>query len=285
MSEGAILITGAAGFIGSALVKAFRERYRVFGVDRCEGETVSARWDLRDPLPDLLFPDAIDVLIHAGGLVGLNLAWPHDDYRRVNVDACAQLASYALASKAKHVIYFSTGGVYGLGANAWKEDDPVHPSDIYAESKWQGELTLQSLAERLPLTILRLFFPYGPGQTGRLMPNLIERIRQGQTVRLNNSEGSPRINPIYVKDVVDIVSTVIDHEFPGVLNVAGPDTISIRELGEILSMDLHVPVTFESGETPSLNLIGDISKLRGVFPGIHLTRLQQGLMNVLATFL
>ena len=70
---------------------------------------------------------------------------------------------------------------------------------------------LETMA-RWPIVILRLFFPFGPGQkVPRLFPSLIGRIARGETIDINTSLGRPIINPVYIEDLVDqIILTMHD---------------------------------------------------------------------------
>ena len=272
-----ILITGANGFVGSALVRAMREDYHVIGVDLRMGDTVSVLWDFRDALPGSLLPSNVDIIIHAGALVGLSALYSADDYHCVNVRSCRQLGDYASVAGASQFIYLSTGGVYGMGNGPWTEDAPLAPTDVYSISKAQGELELHRLAEMMNLTIVRLFFPYGPGQSGRLIPNLAANIRSNRPARLNNPEGSPRINPVFITDVVVAVTGLIEQRFSGAINLAGPDMVTIRELAETIGRYLSKPVTFDVGDDPPFDLLGDITWLRTLLPNLQMTGLDQGL--------
>jgi len=276
-----ILVTGAAGFVGSALVRALQGNYDVIGVDCRPGDTVSILWDFHDTLTDSLLPSKVDIIVHAGSLVGVSTLYSTEDYYHVNVRSCRQLADYAGGAGASQFVYFSTGGVHGKGKDPWKENAPLAPTDAYSISKAQGELELYRLANTVHLAIVRLFFPYGPGQSERLIANMIADVRSNRPVRLNNQEGSPRINPVFITDVIAVVVALIEQTFSGVINVAGPDTVTIRELAETIGRYLNKPVTFEIGNREPFDLLGDVSRLRMLVPSLQMTRLEEGLARVL----
>ena len=99
--------------------------------------------------------------------------------------------------------------VLGLGLRRVAEDAAdrgVAPggADFYSATKVAAERLAQAYDQHLDIAILRLFVPYGPGQERRMLPRLVERVRAGAPIQLNR-DGRPRMNPIYVDDVVDVV--------------------------------------------------------------------------------
>jgi UDP-glucose 4-epimerase len=274
-----ILITGAGGFVGSGLVCALADQNLVFGVSRHQSPSASIIWDFQETLSRDAFPSQVDVIIHAGALLegGSDSA---RDYETANVLSCIQLAEFALTAGASHFVYLSTGGVYGSKEGWLTESTQLDPQGFYASSKLRGEVELQKAATNMNLTILRLFFPYGPDQKGRLIPNLMNKIRSGDQVRLNNIQGSPRINPIFISDLIAIIKEIIERGISGVINMAGPDAVSIRDLAEMIGRRLNKPVVYEVGDAPAYDLLGDITKICSLLPDLQLTDLDEGLAPV-----
>jgi nucleoside-diphosphate-sugar epimerase len=95
--------------------------------------------------------------------------------------------------------------------------------------------------------VLRLVAPYGPGQNGRLLPALVGRVRDGRPVTLNEG-GRPRMNPIYVDDVVSVIVRALESDDHLLLNVAGDGAWSIGDLAELIGEAVGVPPVFEEGE-------------------------------------
>jgi len=275
-----ILITGATGFVGSALIRALSKNHNVIGTDNHEGEGVSVLWDLRHDLSKTSLPETADVIIHSGGLVGASQAHTPDDYYRINARSCRQLADYANSAGTSQFIYFSTGAVHGEHTGFSTEDTALAPVGAYAVSKAQGELELYRLAGTMNLVIARLYFPYGPGQTGRFIPNLITSIRTDCAVRLNNKEGSPRLNPVYITDLVAGVTALVEKGLSGTWNFAGPDEVTVRELAEIIGRLLDKKIVFEEGEMEPFDFLGDTSRLRSLLGGRKMVGLEEGLAQV-----
>lgn len=84
--------------------------------------------------------------------------------------------------------------------------------------------------------MLRLFGVYGPGQEGRLVPKLVEAVRSGAPVILHRNPHSAhdvdglKISPTYIDDLVGIIARICAVGGPPVMNVAGSEVLSIREI-------------------------------------------------------
>ena len=114
-----------------------------------------------------------------------------------------------------------------------KETDPFEYLDFYAATKYTSEIFLHQYQNSVPTIILRLFTPYGPGQQHRLIPELIRKIKSNQQVILYN-KGSPRLNPIYITDLVTVFRKIFKIKGNLLLNVAGEETYSIKDMAEII---------------------------------------------------
>ena len=272
-----ILVTGANGFIGSALVRAFWKEYDVYGLGRYKSETVSIIWDFFHELPERKLPSNIDVIIHAGGIVGMNNKYSEDDYNHVNVQSCKALADYGAKIHVSQLIYLSTGGLYEMGTFLHKETDPILSNNKYLTSKAKSEEKLQKFNDLMNVMIIRLFFPYGPGQSGRLIPKLVENISNDLPIQLNDLKGRPRIAPIYISDVIFVIDNFIRMKYSGIINLSGPNIVSIRELAENIGDLLNKIVLYEILGISSKDLLGDNTCLFSLLPDFRLTNIREGL--------
>ncbi len=281
MTRRRILITGVSGLVGGRLAEVLGEEHEVVGLGRRPGNGVSAVWDFLDALPMESLPDRVDVVIHAGAAVGHQPGFSEEDYHACNVHPCRVLAEFAGKAEVSHFVFFSTGGVYARGLDPIGEDAPLAPEDAYSRSKVQAEELLTRSLEGVCLTLVRPFFPYGPGRRNRLIPNLARRVMEGERIRLNNRQGSPRINPIFVDDVAEAIKGIVEKQIAGAINLGGPEAVSIRELAEKIGGKMGRSPVFEVGAAPSWNLLGDISLLRSFLPDLRFTSLEWGLDRVL----
>lgn len=179
---GRVLVTGATGFIGRALVDelltagyevtaALRNAagpapwhgsVRVLAVGEIDGST-----DWRTAL------EGVESIVHLAGIAHQPIA--EDDatvarYGAVNVDGTATLATAAASAGVKRMTFLSSIKVNGeeTTTRPFTERDPPAPQDIYGRSKWQAEQALTRIAQEtgLAATILRSPLVYGPGVGG-----------------------------------------------------------------------------------------------------------------------
>jgi nucleoside-diphosphate-sugar epimerase len=145
-----------------------------------------------------------------------------------------------------------------------------------------AETTLQYYRPWFSIGILRLFAPYGPGQTNRLIPRMIESVRSGRPITLSRG-GEPRINPIYIDDLVPIVRQSLEDEASYTVNVAGPRAVSMRQLAQLIGRGIGQRPRFirRDGEVAG-DLIADTRRMERLFGIDRLLEPREGLARVLA---
>lgn len=276
-----IVLTGGTGFIGSHLIARLAKRHEIFALARNPENVagppnvIPVHADLLGPLNTLHLPESTDVVAH---LAQHNGGFPQEarELFAVNTVRTQELLSYAVQSGARQFVLASTGDVYGYRLSPCRETDPVSPASFYAATKRSSELLTQAYENYLAPTILRLFTPYGPGQVGRLVPNLAARIGAGQAVRFHRGN-RPMLSPTYIEDVMQVFETVIETHAPGLFNVAGPDVVSVRELAEAIGGLLGKEPLFEETNEDVGNMLGDNTHLKTAFRLPALTKLHDGL--------
>lgn len=243
------VLTGAAGFLGQALVAALGDVVAIHrpGTPRPAPESVEL--DLGAPFDRAQLPAQVDSVLHVaqsrqyrdfpGGAV---------DVMEVNTAATVRLLDYAVAAGARSFVYASSGAA------------GVEPRNFYGASKLMGELAAEQYAGLLAVTSLRYFFIYGPGQEGMMMPGLIGRVGAGQPVTLAGEEGI-RINPVYVDDAAAATIAAAGlAESSGVIDVAGPETVSIKDIAETIGRELGTEPQFEHGPAAP-DLVADTARM------------------------
>lgn len=276
-----ILITGAGGFIGRRLVAQLSDRHEVLAVVRKRQEAATVApvsefvIDLAQPLNTKLLPASVDVIVH---LAQANVTFPDaaDELFSVNTSAAQHLLDYARQAGTRQFILASTGDVYGRRFGASKETDPTQPASYYAATKSAAEMLAQAYSDYLKVCIMRLYQPYGPGQSGRLIPKLAARIRQREAVRLNE-DSRPGLSPIYVDDVTRAIELAAGCSCSGVMNVAGDRALNMRELADKIGRVLDIEPVFEATGEQSSDLMGDNSLMKRVLGDWNMVTLEDGL--------
>jgi nucleoside-diphosphate-sugar epimerase len=284
-----VLVAGATGFVAGHLIPhlvAAGHHVYAAGHDpaRLErlADVVPVHWDLSLLTPTERLPDRIDAAMY---LAQSNVPVPEHAITmfQVNTAGVVLLLDYARRAGASRFVFASSGSVYGGGARPWREDDPADGRDFYAATKIAAERAVLSFAPYFGTTILRLFAPYGPGQTGRLVPGLINRVRSGAPVTLKEGRG-PRFNPLYVEHVVDVIDQSLVSSGHHLLNVGGDEVLSVRDMAEIIGGVLGRAPQFEPvpGEIGG-DVVGDVTRLRQTFRlPARLTTFQEGIRRMLA---
>ncbi len=279
-----ILVTGAAGFIGSHLAHALagqghsvialdcflpdlypaaikEERFKeVVALKNVEGVVKDLRTDSLDDLPP------VDVVINQAAMPGLTKSW--EDLRLYvdnNLHALDRLMRHTTHDGLKKFIQISTSSVYGKVA-AEGEDSPTDPYSPYGVSKLAAEKL--GLAHRdnfgLPFTILRYFSVYGPGQRPDMAYHrFLEKVKTGEAVTVYG-DGEQRRTNTYIDDCVHATIQAIELAHPGeAYNISGSQSTSINEAldtvrlvtGQDITVDYQPARAGDQRETR-----GDISK-------------------------
>jgi UDP-glucose 4-epimerase len=244
-----ILVTGGAGFIGSALANslvALGHRVRVID-DLSSGDpsvldsAVSfTRGDVRD-VPKLwtLLRD-VEVVFHLAARVSVSesILYPVE-YNEVNVGGTVSLMTAARDAGVRRVVLASSGTVYGeQEEHPVKESAPVRPPNPYAVSKIASEYYVSALGAlyEIEVVMLRIFNAYGPGQAvppshPPVIPHFIKQALSGSTPTIFGSGRQTR-DFIYISDVVDALTTagLVDDVNGLIINVGTGEEVSINDL-------------------------------------------------------
>ncbi len=204
-----VLVTGATGFIGRCLVNRLLSRehkVRVLvratsNIRELDGDAETATGDLtnEESLREAL--KGVDVVYNCAGLLG-KWGLTEKKLHAVNVAGVQNLLAACLCSHVQHIIHLSAGGVTGpLPNGPVDETYPCRPSTPYERTKWQGEQMALEMARnhRLPLTVVRPTFTYGPGDPHKLA--LFRAVRKRTFAFVGNGEST--IHPVYIDDLLD----------------------------------------------------------------------------------
>lgn len=265
-----ILITGANGLLGTHAVTQLVTQHQVHALVHAEPvqpvDGVNYHIvDLSQDWSTEVLPRSISAVIHLAQSSRFR-EFPEQamDVFGVNVASTARLLDYARGAGAQHFIFASSGGVYGAGDEAFKENALIsHHGQLgyYLGSKLCGEVLAQNYSSLMNVSVLRFFFMYGRGQKrSMLVPRLIDNVIAGQPITLQGADGL-RINPVHVSDAVAALQSCLALKGSHTFNVAGREVLSLREIAEIIGQQVNrVPVfKVENGEPR--HLIANIDAL------------------------
>jgi nucleoside-diphosphate-sugar epimerase len=221
---GAVLVTGAGGFVGGHVV----DHLRGAGT---EVVGLPGRWATADDLDVAVGDRPVSHCIH--------LAWHagHADYL-TNIDANLQSLTSSLElvrwldrRKVPHLVVAGTCAEYGAKDAPHTEDDPPEPSSPYAEAKVELWRILRSGLRPPGLTVAwaRLFNLTGPGEhPDRLLPSVVRSLAAGQPIDL--SAGDQRRDYLDVADAASALSALALHGSAGTYNVCSGRAVVLRDL-------------------------------------------------------
>jgi dihydroflavonol-4-reductase len=278
---GKILITGATGFIGSALARRFfqlgeelilfvRNKEKLPGDLFASPKVAIAEGDITDP-------DAVSRAVSGAGQVihcvvyPDNVSWEHA--RRVNVEGTRNLLRAASGHRVKHVVFLSTCAVYGLQTvGVVDENSPmVRSNDVYCDTKIEAEeICLEYSRSGIPVTILRIPSVYGPGSKLWTM-DLGDMLLDRKFPLISGGKGAFACT--YIDDLVDAVSLVLQEEraHGEIFNVIGEQsTLKDFVTGYCLALGTPVPRRIPGWAAKAFAHASlAVSKARGVPPAIH----------------
>jgi len=277
-----VLVTGAAGFIGSHLTERLvRDGYEVRAfvryngrddrghLDHLDQEVQAAiethRGDLKDPDTVRRAVQGREWVFHLGALIAIPYSYQNPyDVVQTNVAGTAHiLDACRLSDTLERVVLTSTSEVYGTAQYVpIDERHPLRGQSPYAATKIGADALGESYyrAFSLPVTILRPFNTFGPRQSARaIVPTIISQALTRPAIRLGSLE--PRRDLTYVKDTVSgfLAIASCDAALGQAVNIGRGDDISIGELVERIGARLGRSIPVETDSTrirPSASEVG-----------------------------
>jgi nucleoside-diphosphate-sugar epimerase len=249
-----IAVTGATGFVGTALTMTARARgIEVLALSRSRPARQDVQWvgvgDLGTAHSWPVLPSGVDALLHLAAAVHLpGGTKPEEYYSRVNAEATRELACAASAAGIGRFVFLSTAKVFGedSGTRPFRTEDPAHPADPYARSKWLAEQQLRTMdAPRRPaeLVIVRPPLVYGPGVRANFAA-LLAAARRGRPLPVGALHAKRSL--VYSENLVDILLLACSSN-------AAPGRTLLATDGEDLSVaELYRRLCNEFGHDPWL---------------------------------
>lgn len=253
MAKKRVLITGAAGFLGSHLCDRFiKEGYHVIGMDNLiTGDLHNIEHLFK--LPDFEFyHHDVSKFVHVPGELAyiLHFASPASpiDYLKIPIQTLkvGSLGIHNLLGLAKNknarILIASTSEVYGdplvhpQSEDYWGNVNPVGPRGVYDEAKrFQEAMTMAyHTYHGLETRIVRIFNTYGPRMRlndGRVLPAFIGQALRGEDLTAFG-DGTQTRSFCYVDDLVEGIYRLLLSDCADPVNIGNPDEITIRDFAE-----------------------------------------------------
>lgn len=251
-----ILVTGAAGFIGGALLR----RLAGYGLDvtgtvwhpqeaealRAEGLEAEVL-DLASDAPFDSHVAGVDIVFHVAAMFQ-ETEYDEAMYLKVNSDGALKLCKAAAAAGVRRFVHCSTVGVHGhVQEIPCKETSPFNPMDAYHRTKLAGELAILDFARTLPedgmvVTVDRPAMVYGP--TDMRMLKLFRMVLDGKFVMIGDGQTLAHLGHIddQVDSFLDCAVAPREEVHLEVFNIASDTPITLEELVRTIAECGEVPV-------------------------------------------
>jgi UDP-glucose 4-epimerase len=279
-----LLITGVAGFIGSAIAqRMIASGHDVIGIDNLitgkrtniPDQTLFIEGDIaQKSLYDELKKFKIDAIMHLAAQSSGEISFEKPEYDVLtNTLGTLNLLNFAAGQGIKRFMYASTMSIYGdVDDQPIIEDQCKNPKSYYGTTKLAAEHYVRIFSDRLNTTSFRLFNVYGPGQN---MDNLkqgmvsiyLAYLMRGEPIVVKGSKDRFR-DLTYIDDIVDVWASSLTNEktYGQIYNLATGKKTTVEELLIALKAAWNAPeypVVFSDG-TPGdqFGIYADISRLK-----------------------
>lgn len=275
-------MAGANGFVGSHLVEEFARRgNEVFALSRRRPHALPqhAVWVPWEPdVFDGQALRAVSTVVNAvAGRDHRSFPGGIRDQLDANVAATARLVGWAAEHKTPTFVQISTGSVYGPG-QTHREDSAAQPDAFWTATRRAAERIVVGSESFAAAVVPRLYFPYGPGQSDKLIPGLARRIRDGVPVELHGHPDGMRLAPIWVRDAAEAIADLAERGKSQIVNVAGAEVVSLRRLAELIGDVVgRAPEFTHHPDSAGRDFVPDLGRMHAVLAPRTLVSLHEGL--------
>ena len=294
-----VLVTGAAGFIGSFVVQELLDyQYSVVAIDnlsngqkcRVPNEAKFYKIDVTSVEIEHIFQqEQPDYVIHlaAQSSVLASMDKPVEDCQ-ANVLGTVNILRFSNQFKVKKFILASSAAVYGNPSILpVMEDTKLAPLSFYALSKISAENYVQLFEKMFGLksNILRFSNVYGPQQETGVTASILKRISKNEQPIINN--GSQTRDFVYVKDVANACLTALVSPETGVFHVSSGTETTINKLFKLISSTLHIDIEPILADLDAAEIKRSVlanTKAKQILQWEPLYTLEEGIAEIIQTY-
>jgi len=298
-----ILVTGGAGFIGSAIINALQHfQYEIFVIDDL---SFGQRNFISIPDDHFFEVDILNYLEIHRLIREINPDWvihlaaihfiPYcNQYpfeaSGINIQGAFNLLEALKNTSVKKILFASSAAVYPVSDEPMQENLFIKPIDIYGLSKLAGEQLMHKfhLETSVPVIVCRFFNAIGPNETNlHLFPTILSQIKSGQrTIKLGNL--LPKRDYIHVQDITQAIHQLMlqCNEGYDIFNVGSGTEHTVVEIVEAFEQVIGEKIVIEIDETKvrkteRMHLSADISKIKSFINWTPTFSIQEAIKDLL----
>ena len=281
-----ILITGGAGFIGSAVIKHFQQSdYEISVIDNLSFGNRSFinipdghfyKMDIleREKVFEVMATVNPEMVLHLAAIHFIPYCNQHPyESSTINIQGTMNVLDAAAMVKPRQVFFASTAAVYPIYDAAVTEKHATGPMDIYGLSKLAGERLCNEFFLRTGITtiICRFFNAFGPNETNpHLIPEIQQQVNAGmRKIKLGNL--TPKRDFIHTYDMAAAVETLLDKMKSGidVYNLGRGIEYSVTEIVDAFSKQVGEKIEIEVEQArvrkvERMHLLANVDKLKSL---------------------
>lgn len=281
-----ILITGGAGFIGSAIIKHFENSgAELFVLDNLSfgSRDFITTDDAHFFQADILDQSAVNAIfekikpnkvLHLAAIHFIPYCNQHPfESSDINIRGTIHILKAAANHKVNQLLFASTAAVYPICDDAVSETHPTKPMDIYGLSKLAGEHLCHEfyLETKINTIICRFFNAFGPNETNpHLIPEIQKQVNDGlRKIKLGNL--TPKRDFIHTYDMAAAIDTLLKKATKGydTFNLGRGIEYSVTEIVEAFERQIGEKIEIEVDQArvrkvERMHLLADVSKLKSL---------------------
>lgn len=257
-----ILVTGAAGFIGSNLAKRLAgEGHELYGYDNFSTGLKENLSGIKIKMVESVFDTNPETIFH----IGIPSSTPiyRNDRQKITGAVKVTIDVLELAQKNKsHVVYASSSSMYNGNSAPYREDMPVYVTDFYTEARYFIERLARLYSEFYGVTSvgLRFFSVYGLKDRGKkqyanIITQFMDLLREGKSPHIYG-DGNQTRDFTYIDDVVDALILASRHKKTDIFNVGTGKEHTFNDVVGILNKILGKNVQATYSGNPLKNYVG-----------------------------